>query len=134
MFKKIIDWFLGFFQARPINRGKKKSLPPVHFETINVVSKPPKNQEVVPHNLYCAVSGDKPKWVLFHCPCGCGEVVTLSLQGIHKPNWALTKMDSGRPTLYPSVWRDKGCFSHFWVKGGRVYWCADTGKAPHLFR
>ncbi|MDM9644782.1 DUF6527 family protein [Rhizobium sp. S163] len=28
-----------------------------------------------------------------------------------------------RPTLHPSVWRNSGCRSHFWVRRGRIAWC-----------
>jgi hypothetical protein len=136
MFKKIIDWIAGLFQGDQTKYDAEipasKALPPVHFSTIEIVSKPPKNNEVVTGALYCTVSADKPKWSLFSCPCGCGDIVTLSLQSAHRPYWKLTKMDSGRPTLYPSVWRDKGCLSHFWVKDGRVFWCDDTGSHPDL--
>jgi hypothetical protein len=30
----------------------------------------------------------------------------------------------GRPTLRPSVWLRTGCRSHFWIRDGRVEWCA----------
>ncbi|WP_368356434.1 DUF6527 family protein [Acidithiobacillus ferruginosus] len=78
------------------------------------------------------MTADKPKWALFKCPCRCGDVVTLSLQPVHRPHWRLTRTLTGRPTLYPSVWRDKGCLSHFWLRDGRVSWCADTGSSPDL--
>jgi len=136
MFEKIINWIAGFFRGSLKQPDAvippRQSLPPVHFSTINIVDKPPKNDEIATGKLYCAVSVNKPKWSLFSCPCGCGDVVTLSLQSIHRPYWKLTRLNSGRPTLYPSVWRDKGCLSHFWVKDGRVFWCADTGSHPDL--
>ena len=136
MFKKLIDWTVRFFQRDQNKYGSEtpaaKLLPPVHFTAIEFVGKPPKNKTVIGGYLYCTVSSDKPKWSLFSCPCGCGDVVTLSLQSVHRPCWKLTTIESGRPTLYPSVWRDKGCLSHFWVKDGRVYWCADTGSYPDL--
>lgn len=136
MFKKIINWIAGLFRIEPREPGPvtpvAKPLPPVHFNTINIVDKPPKNADVEAGDLYCVVSSGKEKWSLFMCPCGCGSIVTLSLQPLHNPFWKLAKMDSGRPTLYPSVWRDKGCLSHFWIKDGRVFWCADTGCHPDL--
>lgn len=127
MFEKIISWIIGLFREEPRETDPvtpvSKPLPPIHFQTINIVAKPPKNAEVAAGHLYCVISSRKTKWSLFRCPCGCGSVVTLSLQPIHKPFWKLTKMDSGRPTLHPSVWRNKGCKSHFWIKDGRVFWC-----------
>jgi len=126
-FKKIIDWIVRLFTVES-NKNKASSpaakpLPPVTYNDISFVEKPPKNTEVAVGKLYCVASSEKIKWSLFRCPCGCGNVITLSLQSIHKPFWKLTKMNSGRPTLHPSVWRNKGCKSHFWIKDGRVFWC-----------
>ncbi|WP_412497719.1 DUF6527 family protein [Vibrio furnissii] len=133
MFKKIVYWVRSLFHHEtnePKTSAKTKHyLPPIHFQTINIVERSPKNVEIYDGYFYFVASAEKPKWALFKCPCGCGNVVTLSLQSIHNPFWKLS-LDSGRPTLYPSVWRDKGCLSHFWIKDGRVYWCENTGSPP----
>ncbi|WP_425478052.1 DUF6527 family protein [Novilysobacter spongiicola] len=55
------------------------------------------------------------------CPCGCGEVIELTLSRDVKPRWDL-RGSRRKPTLHPSVWRNVGCRSHFWVRGGRVIW------------
>jgi len=135
IFEKIINWIAGIFQKSSkqpdvVVPPPIELLPPINFSTVNVVNKPPKNENVVAGRLYCVVVSGRMKWTLFLCPCGCGSIVTLSLQPVHTPFWKLTKMASGRATLYPSVWRDNGCFSHFWVKDGRVYWCVNTGTHP----
>jgi hypothetical protein len=137
MFKKVLMWLRGIFQTQPTRyQGEKhaRALPPIRFAQITSVGKPPKNEYVERGKLYCVVVSGRLKWSLFICPCGCGNVVTLSLQSLHSPSWALTETESGRPTLHPSVWRDKGCLSHFWIRDGRVFWCADTGTHPSLRR
>ncbi|WP_367181999.1 DUF6527 family protein [Halothiobacillus sp.] len=96
------------------------------------VSLPPKNQDIDVGQFYFIESRSKPKWSLFKCPCGCGDVITITLQTVHQPHWHLTLTQFGRPTLSPSVWRDIGCKSHFVLSDGRVYWCNDTGSAPRL--
>jgi len=58
----------------------------------------------------------------FMCPCGCGESIELLLPEFIEPRWSLTLDEIGRPTLTPSVWRNEGCRSHFFVRGGRVIW------------
>ena len=58
----------------------------------------------------------------FLCPCGCGEAIELLLPAFIEPHWSLTVDEIGRPTLAPSVWRNEGCKSHFFVRDGRVIW------------
>ena len=66
---------------------------------------------------------DGKDWsVGFLCPCGCGETIELLLPRFVSPRWSLVVDDIGRPTLSPSVWRNEGCRSHFFVKRGRVVW------------
>jgi hypothetical protein len=62
------------------------------------------------------------KWVYFKCPCGCGDVLLLSLMKSIKPNWKLKADQFTLPTIYPSVWKNDGCKSHFWIRKGRVIW------------
>ena len=105
--------------------------PPITFENLQTVDKPPHNSTVGKGSFYFVVSAKKqPKWVLFQCPCGCGAIVTLSLQKTHTPHWRLRKGRAHRPSLQPSIWRDIGCMSHFWVYDGRIYWCSDSGMSP----
>lgn len=101
-------------------RGYKK--PAIHFKSVTVVNKTPKNDEVGERDFIIVVFQNKPLWALFRCPCGCHHVISLSLQKIHNPSWRVHKNLSNRPTLFPSVWQIKGCQSHFWIKDGRVYW------------
>ncbi|WP_433995110.1 DUF6527 family protein [Afipia massiliensis] len=71
---------------------------------------------------------------MFRCPCGCGDMISLPMQPPHNPRWRLSLSAAGRATLSPSVWRNKGCMSHFWIRDGRVYWTRDTGTEPWLAR
>lgn len=57
------------------------------------------------------------------CPCGCGYVIELLVVAEAKPRWSVVVDARGRPTLTPSIWMQKGCRSHFWVREGRVHWC-----------
>jgi hypothetical protein len=129
----ILGWLGALFGSPAATTEQEPLSPPnapVAFTSITVVNKPPANHEVGEGKLYCVFAADKPKRTLFLCPCGCGSVVTLSLQSVHRPHWRLTKTLAGHPTLYPSIWRDTGCLSHFWLRGGRIAWCRDTGRHP----
>jgi hypothetical protein len=59
------------------------------------------------------------------CPCGCGDVIQLSLVSDASPSWQIQKRRNGEVTLLPSVWRTVGCRSHFIIYRSRVVWCSD---------
>ncbi|HZZ31871.1 MAG TPA: DUF6527 family protein [Phenylobacterium sp.] len=60
--------------------------------------------------------------LLIQCPDGCGQTLVINLDPRAGKAWRLD-MRGGTPTLYPSVWRDGGCGSHFIVWRGRILWC-----------
>ena len=69
------------------------------------------------------VIGDGRPWsAAMLCPCGCGETIHLSLLSDDSPSWTLRMERGGLPTLSPSVWRTKGCRSHFFLRHGNVVW------------
>jgi len=109
---------------------RRQALPSIAYPTLIVAPKPPANQDIAGGTVTVVGNGKKPKWSLFLCPCGCQSVITLPLQRIKDPYWIIAKSKAGRPSLRPSIWRDVGCFSHFIIDDGRVYWCNDTGRAP----
>ena len=68
------------------------------------------------------VARGQPRSLLIACPDGCGETLVINLDRRAGKAWRFD-MRGGEPTLYPSVWRDGGCGSHFVVWRGRVMWC-----------
>jgi hypothetical protein len=72
---------------------------------------------------------DIPRTFVMRCPDGCGEVIILNLDRRAGPAWRLYKDKSGM-TVYPSVWRDTGCESHFIVWADRIYWLDDEEPWP----
>jgi len=56
------------------------------------------------------------------CPDGCGEVITINLDGRAGKAWQYYDR-GGDVSLFPSVWRDSGCKSHFILWRSRIYWC-----------
>jgi hypothetical protein len=63
-----------------------------------------------------------PRSVAMACPDGCGEQLTVNLDERAGPAWRCYQQGN-HLTLYPSVWRDTGCRSHFIVWRSRIYWC-----------
>jgi len=60
------------------------------------------------------------------CPCGCGNVLHMNLLPDERPCWQVIHHKDKTISLHPSVWRKKDCRSHFWLRGGRVYWCKEN--------
>lgn len=63
-----------------------------------------------------------PRALLMACPDGCGETLAVNLDPRTAKAWWMDTRGGG-VTLYPSVWRDGGCGSHFVVWRGRIIWC-----------
>lgn len=82
------------------------------------VPEPPDQHE--PYTLY-VVGTNRHLWSAeFVCPCGCKAIIQLSLHPDGRPRWRVIRHLSGRASLVPSVWRTKGCKSHFILSSGRV--------------
>jgi hypothetical protein len=67
--------------------------------------------------------GDGAPWsAALLCPCGCRDVIQLSLLHGDSPRWRLSLDGDELPTLVPSIRRTQGCRSHFFLRHGRVVW------------
>ncbi|WP_311665547.1 DUF6527 family protein [Paraburkholderia sp. WSM4177] len=67
---------------------------------------------------------DGEDWCVgMRCPCGCGHAIELLVVAEGRPRWDIEVDANGAPTLKPSVWMQRGCRSHFWVREGRIHWC-----------
>ena len=54
-------------------------------------------------------------------PCGCGANIRLSLIKKDSPSWKIS-INKGLLSVNPSVWRNKGCRSHFLIRAGKIIW------------
>ena len=73
--------------------------------------------------VYVAGQGSHAWGAALLCPCGCGERIDLNLLKQVRPCWTLEEHPDGTISLMPSVWRQKGCKSHFFVRRGKIDWC-----------
>jgi len=64
----------------------------------------------------------RPRAIVMACPDGCGETLVVNLDGRAGKAWRFD-LRRGGLTLFPSVWRDGGCGSHFIVWRGHILWC-----------
>lgn len=72
--------------------------------------------------IYVAGENSHYWFVAMKCPCGCGETLHMSLLADARPQWSLIQHKDGTVSLAPSVWRQVGCRSHFFLRQGRVQW------------
>lgn len=66
------------------------------------------------------ITRSTPRWLLLCCPCGCGEEIPVNLDARAGKAWRLYRSEITGLTLFPSVWRDTGCESHFIIWRDRI--------------
>ena len=94
-----------------------------------IADRHPTPDELRDGELIVVQDGDRQKWACLRCPGGCGEKLQLALVPYRKPRW-LVRLDwLRRPSITPSVRQLNDCQCHFWIKGGKVHWCRDSGHS-----
>lgn len=73
--------------------------------------------------LYIVCEDSVPWHLSMLCPCGCQSTLHMNLLPDERPFWTLSFDDKHNITLHPSVWRQVGCCSHFWIRRSKIYWC-----------
>jgi hypothetical protein len=74
----------------------------------------------------------RPRSLVMACPDGCGERLIINLDPRTGAAWRLYQR-RGQLSLFPSVWRDSGCGSHFILWSDHILWCSsedDYGPEP----
>lgn len=62
-----------------------------------------------------------PRWLILMCPCGCGEEFPINLDSRAGPAWKLYKTQYTELSLYPSVWRESECKSHYIIWRNKIF-------------
>lgn len=86
--------------------------------------------EELPTNLaektaYVVGESDYRWYVAMLCPCGCGEAIYLNVRPDSHPYWRIIE-HIGTISIEPSIWRQKGCRSHFFLRKGRIRWVREV--------
>lgn len=102
---------MTFYENRQ-RRARLKGIVPSHNEAV-AVAKEPGDLAIVKRGTI--------RSVVIRCPDGCGEAITLNLDPRTDKSWRLYKSTRGL-TLFPSVWRDTGCQSHFILWNDVISW------------
>ena len=79
--------------------------------------------KLVRGRVYLAGDGDDFWGAAMTCPCGCCETIVLNMLPQVRPRWSTPDGFDGLTTLQPSIWRQSGCRSHFFVRKGKIDWC-----------
>lgn len=77
---------------------------------------------------YVEIVRGVPRALVMSCPDGCGETLTINLDGRAGPAWRKYVRNT-RLTVYPSVWRESGCRAHFIIWQNRIIWCGPRDEA-----
>ena len=56
------------------------------------------------------------------CSCGCNEKIFLIFLEDATPLWKLNFTHDGEINILPSIWRNVGCKSYFFIRNGRIDW------------
>jgi hypothetical protein len=92
---------------------------------LEIISDNPNSDKVKNNIVYVVGGSDYEKWAYLRCPCGCNDVIMLSLNKRQRPSWEIKQDKKGRVTLFPSIHKLDGCKSHFILKKGNVTWSND---------
>lgn len=82
-------------------------------------------ENVKSKTIYIVGSNESPWLIAFNCPCGCQNLIQLNLLKDADPCWSYRISPKGKINISPSVWRTKGCKSHFFVHKGKIDWVRD---------
>ncbi len=62
----------------------------------------------------------RPRMLVLSCPCGCGEEFPINLDPRSGPAWRLYGSPEKGLSLFPSVWRESGCRSHYIIWRNKI--------------
>lgn len=99
----------------------RSNLRPVNLSVV-FVDTHPIHDELLENKVYIVKNNSISKWILMKCPCGCMDTITLSLMKTYRPNWKMSIDKKKRITLNPSIWKQEGCESHFFIIKNKVKW------------
>jgi hypothetical protein len=66
------------------------------------------------------VERGRPRLLVLSCPCGCGEEFPINLDERSGPAWRLYENSRSGVSVFPSVWRESGCRSHYIIWRDRI--------------
>ena len=112
LLRKIVSTLVKWFQPR-YKTEYKEELPEV----------------IADKTIYFIGESNNPWLIAFRCPCGCKSIIHLNLLKNAKPHWSYYITSRKKVNIAPSVWRTKGCKSHFFVRKSKIDWVGSWSKS-----
>jgi Family of unknown function (DUF6527) len=75
-----------------------------------------------PQTVYVLLEDNEPWQASMLCPCGCGAILDMNLLPDDRPVWSIDVDTNRVVSMVPSIWRQTGCHSHFFLRRGRIVW------------
>jgi len=99
-------------------KARQEQAPRIRYERVEDFP-----ERLQPMTLY--IAGEEPYvWAAaMLCPCGCGDSIHLNLLEQERPCWSIQLHADSSVSAVPSVWRTKGCRSHFFIRNSGIEWC-----------
>ena len=88
---------------------------------IRVVDQASAYAQITSDAIVLIMPQNTPKSLKFYCPCGCGELLTINLMPNVAKAWKIGFEVGKGFSLWPSVWRDTGCMSHFILRNNSAW-------------
>lgn len=79
-------------------------------------------QNIKTKAIYIVGTKQYPWQAALKCPCGCGALIQLNLLSESRPCWKFKVNTIKKITISPSIWREIGCKSHFFIHSGKIKW------------
>jgi hypothetical protein len=107
MTKKLLSWIFAFCKRKKLYK-------------IRYVDDIP--DKLLPDLLYIVRNENYDWQAVMRCPCGCNKTLQMNLIREYHPSWKY-KIEKKAISLYPSIHRQVGCKSHFFLTKGKIVWC-----------
>ncbi len=91
-----------------------------YSKIVRVADQAEATRELHPGVLVLVMPGERPKSLKLLCPCGCGETVSVNLLPQTGRAWQIGYEPHRGLSLWPSVWLDVGCKSHFILRHNKA--------------
>jgi hypothetical protein len=89
---------------------------------VEIIQDNPNHDSIKTNIVYVVVFKKHKKWAYLRCPCGCNDIIMLTLNPHEFPSWRVKQDKFDNATIAPSIRKLDGCKSHFLIEKGNLIW------------